>query len=162
VALLHRSDATSATNKPHRACSKRIVMQRDVANTYFAASAQWFKRFRLPPIGGFASRDVNYLLNTHKYTYNVPMRYSYDRLKKAANLKKHGLDFDDARQVIESGQTVTFEDNRFEYDEPRFITMGMLSGAVVVIVTTESDTEIRIISMRKAEKDEQKIYFGNL
>jgi uncharacterized DUF497 family protein len=90
------------------------------------------------------------------------MRYSYDRLKKAANLKKHGLDFDDARQVIESGQTVTFEDNRFEYDEPRFITMGLLSGVVVVIVTTESDTEIRIISMRKAEKNEQKIYFGNL
>ena len=90
------------------------------------------------------------------------MRYSYDRLKKAANLKKHGLDFDDARKVIESGQTVTFEDKRFEYDDPRFITMGMLSGVVVVIVTTESDTEIRIISMRKAEKNEQKIYFSNL
>lgn len=90
------------------------------------------------------------------------MRYSYDRLKKTANLKKHGLDFDDARQVIESGQTVTFEDSRFEYDEPRFITMGVLNGVVVVIVTTESDTEIRIISMRKAEKNEQKIYFSNL
>jgi len=90
------------------------------------------------------------------------MRYSYDRLKKAANLKKHALDFDDAQQVIESGQTVTFEDNRFGYDEPRFITMGMLNGVVVVIVTTESESEIRIISMRKAEKSEQKIYFNNL
>lgn len=92
----------------------------------------------------------------------MPMRYSYDRAKKAANLKKHGLDFDDAPQVIESGKTVTFEDNRFDYDEPRFITLGMLDGAVVFIVTTESDTEIRIISMRKADKHEQKIYFGNL
>ncbi len=90
------------------------------------------------------------------------MRYSYNPLKKAANLKKHSLDFDDARQVIESGQTVTFEDNRFEYDEPRFITLGMLHGEVVVIVTTETNTEIRIISMRKAEKNEQKIYFNNL
>jgi len=90
------------------------------------------------------------------------MRYSYDRVKKASNLKKHGLDFDDAQQVIESGQTVTFEDNRFEYDEPRFITLGMLGGVVVVIVTNESDTEIRVISMRKAEKNEQKIYFSNL
>lgn len=90
------------------------------------------------------------------------MRYSYDRLKKASNLEKHGLDFDDARHVIESEQTVTFEDKRFDYDEPRFITMGMLRGSVVVIVTTESDTNIRIISMRKAEKNEQKIYFENL
>lgn len=90
------------------------------------------------------------------------MRYSYDTAKKKSNLKKHGLDFDDAQSVIESGQTVTFEDNRFDYDEPRFITMGVLGGAIVVIATTESDTEIRIISMRKAEKNEQKIYFSNL
>jgi hypothetical protein len=47
---------------------------------------------------------------------------------------------------------------RFE----RIVTMGLLDGTVVVIVTTESDTEIRIISMRKAEKNEQKIYFSNL
>ena len=90
------------------------------------------------------------------------MRYSYDSIKKKSNLKKHGLDFDDAQSVIESGQTVTFEDNRFDYDEPRFITMGVLGDAIVVITTTESDTEIRIISMRKAEKNEQKIYFSNL
>jgi uncharacterized DUF497 family protein len=90
------------------------------------------------------------------------MRYSYDPQKRFSNLKKHGLDFDDAPRIIESGQTVTFEDRRFDYDEPRFVTMGVLSGTVVVIVTTESDTEIRIISMRKAEKNEQKIYFDNL
>lgn len=90
------------------------------------------------------------------------MRYSYDRAKKAANLKKHGLNFDDARLVIASGHAVTFEDNRFDYDEPRFITLGMLGETVVVIVTAESDTEIRIISMRKADKNEQKIYFSKL
>jgi uncharacterized DUF497 family protein len=90
------------------------------------------------------------------------MRYSYDPLKRSSNLTKHGFDFDDAQQVIESGQTVTFEDRRFDYEEPRFVTMGLLDGMVVVIVTTESDTEIRIISMRKAEKNEQKIYFSNL
>jgi hypothetical protein len=90
------------------------------------------------------------------------MRYSYDPAKKKSNLIKHGLDFDEAKRVIESGNTVTFEDNRYEYDEPRFITLGNLNGSIVVIVTTESDSEIRIISMRKAEKNEQKIYFSNL
>ena len=90
------------------------------------------------------------------------MRYSYDPAKKKSNLIKHGLDFDEAKRVIESGNTVTFEDNRYDYDEPRFITLGNLDGSIVVIVTTETDSEIRIISMRKADKNEQKIYFNNL
>lgn len=45
------------------------------------------------------------------------MRYTYDHKKRAANLKKHGYDFDDARLVIESDKSVTFEDQRFDYGE---------------------------------------------
>ena len=89
------------------------------------------------------------------------MRYTYDPDKKAKNLKKHRLDFDDARGVIESGQTVTFEDRRYAYDEVRYITLGLLRGEVVAISTTETETTVRIFSMRKAEKNEQKIYFEN-
>ena len=44
----------------------------------------------------------------HKHAYNQPMRYSYDPKKRVANLKKHGYDFEDASQVIESDRTVTF------------------------------------------------------
>jgi len=90
------------------------------------------------------------------------MRYSYDPKKRAANLKKHGCDFEDAPQVIESDHTVTFEDRRFAYDEQRFITLGMLREDVVVIATAETDEEIRLISMRKAERNEQEIYYSNL
>lgn len=89
------------------------------------------------------------------------MRYSYDPAKKAANLKKHGFDFDDARRVIESAQTVTFEDQRFDYGETRYLTLGLLHDAVVIIATAETDKSIRIISMRKADKNEQKIYYEN-
>ena len=90
------------------------------------------------------------------------MRYSYDPEKKAVNLKKHGLDFGDARGVIESAQTVTFEDGRFDYGEARYLTLGLLHGVVVIIATAETDKTIRIISMRKADKPEQKIYYENL
>jgi len=90
------------------------------------------------------------------------MRYSYDPKKRAANLKKHGYDFEDAPQVIASDRTVTFEDRRFAYDEQRFITLGMLREDVVVIATAETDEEIRLISMRKAERNEQEIYYSNL
>lgn len=89
------------------------------------------------------------------------MRYTSDPKKRAANLKKHGYDFRDASQVIESEHTVTFEDRRFAYDEQRFVTLGMLCDIVVVIVTAETNEEIRVISMRKAERDEQEIYYRN-
>jgi uncharacterized DUF497 family protein len=64
--------------------------------------------------------------------------------------------------VIEKGHAVTFEDHRFDYDEQRFITLGVLREDVVVIVTSETENEIRVISMRKAEKNEKKIYYSNL
>lgn len=90
------------------------------------------------------------------------MRYTYDPKKRAANLKKHGLDFKDARQVIEGERTVTFEDRRFGYEEQRFVTLGMLRGRVVMIATTESEEEIRVISMRRAERHEEEIYYRNI
>ena len=90
------------------------------------------------------------------------MQYSYDKNKKVLNLAKHGLDFDDAKQVIESNKTITYEDDRFGYGEQRFITIGLLQNALVVIVTSETENEIRIISMRKAEKHEQAKYYENI
>jgi uncharacterized DUF497 family protein len=62
----------------------------------------------------------------YNYPYNQPMRYTCDPKKRATNLKKHGYNFEDAPQVIESERTVTFEDRRFAYGEERFITLGML------------------------------------
>lgn len=90
------------------------------------------------------------------------MRYSFDPAKQASNLKKHGLDLADAREVIESGETVTFEDRRFAYGEERFVTLGPLGNVLVAIVTAETEDHIRIISMRKADKHEQAIYRENL
>jgi uncharacterized protein len=68
----------------------------------------------------------------------------------------------DARLVIESTQTVTFEDRRFEYDEQRFVTLGLLNAVLVVVVTAEFEDQVRVISMRKADRHEQKIYRENL
>ena len=48
------------------------------------------------------------------------------------------------------------------YNEQRFVTMGLLNGDVVVVVHTEKENEIRVISLRKAVKNEQKLYFNNI
>lgn len=90
------------------------------------------------------------------------MRYSFDTSKQASNLKKHGFDLAHAQQVIESGQTVTFEDRRFSYGEERFVTLGPLANVLVVVVTAETADHIRIISMRKADRHEQEIYRKHL
>lgn len=90
------------------------------------------------------------------------MHYRFDETKRLSNLQKHGLDFNDARRVIESGKTVTFEDRRFDYAEERFVTLGPLRDQLVVVVTAESGTDIRIISMRKATKHEAALYHENL
>jgi len=86
------------------------------------------------------------------------MHFEWDEQKNQINIRKHGLDFADALAVF-AGVTFTFEDDRFDYEEQRFITLGMLAGKVVVIAHTERDDKVRIISMRKATKYEQKLYF---
>jgi uncharacterized protein len=86
------------------------------------------------------------------------MEFEWDEPKRIYNLRKHGIDFSDVPIVFE-GLLVTIEDERFDYGEERFITFGLLQGQVVVVVHTESEDVIRIISTRKATKHEQKTYF---
>ena len=89
------------------------------------------------------------------------MNFTWDETKRQANLKKHGLDFADAVHVF-NGPLVLFEDCRVDYDEQRMIGIGLLNGLVVLIVHVESDDEIRIISMRKADRDETSLYYRNI
>lgn len=60
------------------------------------------------------------------------------------------------------GPTYTIEDDRFDYSEQRFVTLGILEELIVSIVHTETPREIRIISFRKATKHEQAIFFKNV
>jgi len=73
-------------------------------------------------------------------------------------LQDHGPDFRDASGVF-AGVTYTFEDDRLDYPEQRYVTLGPLVGVPVSIVHTETDDEIRIISFRKATRREITIYF---
>ena len=89
------------------------------------------------------------------------MKFEWDESKREGNFSKHGLDFKWAYRVFES-DTFTFEDNRIAYNEQSFVTLGMLDGDVVVVVHTETNDKIRVISLRKAVKNEQKLYFTHI
>jgi uncharacterized DUF497 family protein len=81
--------------------------------------------------------------------------------KRQSNLADHGLDFVHAPRVFE-GVTYAFEDDRFDYGEVRFVTLGLLDGVVVSIVHTETPRLIRVFSFRKATKHEQTIFFNSI
>lgn len=89
------------------------------------------------------------------------MRFTWDERKRRSNLRMHGFDFRDAAAVFD-GVTYTMEDDRFCYQEQRFMTLGFLGGVAVSLVHTESPTIIRVISFRKATRHEEAILLQNL
>ncbi len=85
------------------------------------------------------------------------MRYQWDRNKALTNLNKHGVDFADAVSVFSDELAITIFDDRFE--EERFITIGMdVLIRILVVVYTLRDDEIRLISARKATRNERRQY----
>ena len=86
------------------------------------------------------------------------MLIDFDPAKRVATLEQRGLDFLDVARVI-VGQTVTNEDRRFDYAEPRFQTFGLLDGRLVMFAWTPIPGGVRVISMRKCN-DREKIDFA--
>ncbi|MCA9963298.1 MAG: BrnT family toxin [Anaerolineales bacterium] len=84
--------------------------------------------------------------------------FEWDEQKRLTNVHRHGIDFEDAIMIF-AGDIVTVEDDRFDYGEVRFMTLGVLKGRVITVVHTERQDRTRIISARKATKYEQTIYF---
>ncbi len=85
------------------------------------------------------------------------MRFEWDEQKRKTNIRRHGFDFADAKQVF-AGPMLIRLDMRQDYGEDRWIGIGITNGRVVVVVYTEQDNgeTIRIISLRKALKHERK------
>jgi uncharacterized protein len=89
------------------------------------------------------------------------MEITFDPEKRAETLRKRRVDFLDAERVF-AGQTYTVKDERFPYPEDRFLTVGLLSGRMVIVVWTPTNDGRRIISMRKANAREQARYAHRL
>jgi uncharacterized DUF497 family protein len=83
------------------------------------------------------------------------MQIAYDPEKRAKVLAERGLDFDDAVHVF-AVATLTVEDDRRDYGETRFQTMGWLDGRLIMVVWTERGATRHIISMRRCNEREEK------
>ena len=89
------------------------------------------------------------------------MKITFDPTKRNATLMNRGLDFADAVDVF-AGTVFEQEDDRFDYGERRYITVGALRWRIVVIVWTPGGDCRHIISMRKANEREQIRYKNRL
>ena len=90
------------------------------------------------------------------------MRFEWDKLKEKANIKKHGISFDEASAVFYDENALQFFDPDHSESEDRFILLGISFKLRILVVCHcfwESETIVRIISARKADGDEENEYW---
>lgn len=90
------------------------------------------------------------------------MEFEWDAEKNLANLKKHGISFEEAKHIFD-GPVLTRIDDREDYGEVREISFGLLSpDAPLMVVHTARGIRTRLISARKASRQERKVYYDYL
>ncbi|MFZ0705342.1 MAG: BrnT family toxin [Candidatus Korobacteraceae bacterium] len=90
----------------------------------------------------------------------MKLTFEWDESKAKSNWRRHGVSFDLATTVFKDPFAVERLDDREDYDEQRFIILGMAKGQVLLFVAyAERDERIRIISARRATQHEQDDYF---
>ena len=87
------------------------------------------------------------------------MKYEWDETKRAANLVKHKIDFELAKEVFDDPCRIEFEDESMDYGEMRLIVIGFATDVLLLtVIYTERGERIRIISARRATPKERSLY----
>ena len=89
------------------------------------------------------------------------MKFEWDEAKRRTNLTRHGIDFADLEPVFENAPYTKLDD-KYDYSERRFLTLGLLKGQVVAISHTGTDEITRVISARRASRNEEITYFKEI
>lgn len=85
--------------------------------------------------------------------------FEWDKEKAAVNLEKHGISFEEASTVFADSLSLTINDPLHSWEEQRFVTIGeSVEEEILVVVYTQRDTKIRIISAREATRRERRDY----
>ncbi len=88
------------------------------------------------------------------------MLFEWDPNKNKVNREKHGLSFDEVKELFTSGADfLEIYDEEHSDDEDRFIAIGPIRAGIILVIYTEpQDDVIRIVSARKATKKEVKLF----
>ena len=85
------------------------------------------------------------------------MEFEWAENKRRANVVKHGIDFADAKEVFNDPAAYTLFSSRVN-SERRYVTVGLMMGALIAVISTRRGKTIRIISARAARRSERKAY----
>ena len=86
-------------------------------------------------------------------------KFSWDEEKNRINRRKHGISFETAIHIFADRERIEIYDEAHSIEEDRYQTIGMVQNVLFVVYTERAD-EIRIISARKANKTERRLYYG--
>ena len=91
----------------------------------------------------------------------MKLLFEWDAVKARSNFKKHGVRFEEATSVFGDAKAITIESS-VSKDEKRLITIGKSSSGslLIVVVHTDRNDRIRIISARPASRSERRQYLG--
>jgi uncharacterized DUF497 family protein len=92
------------------------------------------------------------------------MNFDLDNNKNQSNIAKHGISFEEAIAIFDDPNILNYEDTRFNYEETRFVSIGQIilvtqeKTVIIVVIHTQRNQTIRLISARKANERERKRY----
>jgi len=89
----------------------------------------------------------------------MAIKFEWDSRKARRNLRKHGIDFDEATTVFADTLSITIADPNHSEDDERWITIGLSNRhRLLVVIHIEEEGTIRIISARAADRIERRKY----
>jgi uncharacterized protein len=88
------------------------------------------------------------------------VEFEWGARKNALNIKKHGIPFAYATRVLLDEQRLERIDDRENYGEIRFVTIGLIDDHEIVVVYTMREDRVRIISAREADQHEIEAYWN--
>ena len=89
----------------------------------------------------------------------MSLRFEWDENKARQNIEKHSTSFEEAATVLSDPLSLTIDDPLHSRDEQRFVTVGeSVKGELLVVVHTDREGAVRIISARKATRQEKRDY----
>jgi len=92
----------------------------------------------------------------------VGLQFEWDEKKAQSNLRKHGISFEEATTAFGDTLSITIDDPLHSQDEDRLILIGLSEALkTLVVVHVEKRDTVRIISARKASKNEKQFYEEN-
>jgi len=107
--------------------------------------------------------EVVFLEFVYTRRYIQDMDFEWDEQKNQTNIIKHGISFQEAVEIFSDPNLLTYLDDRFDYEETRELSIGQLllpeqPVIVILVVHTDRNGVTRIISARRANKKERRMY----